>query len=113
MKSNVEILTYYHKTLDANKIEKWIKTEFHNIWLFASHGSNQNKGYNQSNMVEIRIPMKEVKDTSLFKIGDIVCVGKQVDISTQSDLKGKEFYNVTNIRINNFGSTPHIHLGGN
>lgn len=108
-----EAITYYHKTLNnTTKLEEWNKTIFTNVWVFRGKGSTTNQGYQNSNNMNVRIPMKYVKDTSLFSIGDIVAIGKQNDITKQSDLQGKDFYNITAININNYGSNQHIHLGG-
>ena len=71
-----------------------------------------NKGYDNSNDLNVRIPMEYVKDVNMFDIGDIVALGENPDISRQSDLEGIEFYNVTKINVNDFGNNPHIHLGG-
>jgi hypothetical protein len=105
-------ITYYHKTLNENKLEQWTKTIFENVWVFGGKGSSINKGYDNANDVNVRIPMKLVENTDLFKIGDIVAVGIQGNITKQSDLKGIEFYNITSININDFGNNPHVHLGG-
>ena len=105
-------ITYYHKTLDNNKLEQWTKTVFDNVWVFGGKGSSINKGYDNANDVNVRIPMELVKNTDLFKIGDIVAIGIQGNITKQSDLKGIEFYNITSININDFGNNPHVHLGG-
>lgn len=105
-------ITYYHKTLNENKIEVWNRYVFGNVWEFGGKGSSINKGYENANDVNIRIPMRYVLDTSIFQIGDIIAIGMQSEISKQSDLQGKEFYNVTSININDFGNNPHVHLGG-
>ena len=105
-------ITYYSKGLDDKKLETWTKTIFSSAWVYQTKGSIQNAGYENANKVEIRIPMKYVKDKSIFKIGDIVAIGTHDDITKQKDLKDVEFYNVTSININDFGSQPHIHLGG-
>lgn len=105
-------ITYYHKTLDNNKLEQWTKTVFDNVWVFGGKGSSINKGYDNANDVNVRIPMELVKNIDLFKIGDIVAIGIQGNITKQSDLKGIEFYNITSININDFGNSPHVHLGG-
>lgn len=102
-------ITYYQRN---NKLETWTKTIFQEVWVFGGKGSSRNKGYENANDVDVRIPMKFVEDKNIFKIGDIIAVGIQPDISRQSDLNGKEFYNVTSVNINDFGSDPHIHLGG-
>lgn len=111
MISNVTI-TYYRKKTDNNKLPVWEKTIFSNVWKFGGKGSSINKGYENANDVDVRIPLEKIKNTNIFKIGDIIAVGKQGDITKQSDLNGIEYYNVTSININDFGNSPHIHLGG-
>ena len=105
-------ITYFSKSLSPEKIEVWTKYVFDNVWLFGGKGSSINKGYENANDVNVRIPMEYVEDTTIFKIGDIIALGIQEDIEKQKDLIGKEFYNVTSINTNNFGNNPHIHLGG-
>ena len=106
-------ITYYHKVLNnTTHLEEWSKVVFDDVWVFGGKGTSINKGYENANDVNVRIPMEIVQDTSVFKIGDIIAIGQQEAITKQSDLNGKEFYNVTSININDFGNNPHIHLGG-
>ena len=105
-------ITYYIKGLDDNKLETWTKVIFDKVWAFGGKGSSINKGYADANDVDIRIPIEYVQDRSIFKVGDIIAIGKQPDISKQSDLKGIEHYNVTSVTINDFGNNQHVHLGG-
>ena len=105
-------ITYYKKSWNENRIEIWTKYVFDDVWVFGGKGSSINKGYDNANDVNVRIPMELVKNTDLFKIGDIVAIGIQGNITKQSDLKGIEFYNITSININDFGNNPHVHLGG-
>lgn len=105
-------ITYYHKTLDENKLQVWNRYVFEKTWVFGGKGSSINAGYENANDVNVRIPMEYVNDKSIFTIGDIVVVGIQPEISKQSDLNGKEFYNITSITINEYGNNPHVHLGG-
>jgi hypothetical protein len=106
-------ITYYHKILNnTTKLEEWSKIIFKDIWVFRGKGSSINKGYENANDINVRIPMEKVQDKSIFKIGDIIAIGEQEDIVKQSDLKDVEYYNVTSININDFGNNPHIHLGG-
>lgn len=106
-------ITYYHKTLDnETRLEKWTKYEFNDVWSFAKKQVAENIGLSNRNNIDVRIEMKYVNDLSIFSVGDIILIGTGSNISSQNDLQGQEFYNVTNIAINNFGGTPHIHLGG-
>ena len=106
-------ITYYAKGLDpTTKLDTWTGYVFSDVWLFGGKGSGINKGYENANDVNVRIPMEYVEDKTIFKVGDIIAVGEQGDITRQSDLNGKEFYNVTSININDFGNNRHVHLGG-
>lgn len=106
-------ITYYHKTLNENtKLEEWTRYLFTDVWVFGGKGSSVNKGYENANDVDVRIPMKYVNDKSIFKVGDIVVIGNYPNISKQSELANTEFYNIKSININDFGYNPHIHLGG-
>lgn len=106
-------ITYFHKSNDdITKLTTWTKYRFNDVWVFGGRGSSINKGYENANDVNVRIPLESIEDTSIFAIGDIIVIGEQNDIEKQSDLNGKEFYNVTSININNFGNTKHVHIGG-
>ena len=108
-------LTHYHKTLDeATRLEKWIRYNYENVWWFGGKGSSINKGYENANDVNVRIPYdKNNIDISNLAIGDIIVKGTiDTDITTQQDLKKYEVYNITSINDNNFGINKHIHLGG-
>jgi len=106
-------ITYYHKVLNnTTKLEEWSKVVFQNVWTFINIEAMNNKGYENANVINVRIPFYEVQDRSIFDIGDIIAIGEQDDIQRQTDLKGKQFYNVTSVNINTYGNNPHIHLGG-
>ena len=108
-------LTHYHKTLDeATRLEKWIRYNYENVWWFGGKGSSINKGYENANDVNVRIPYdKNDIDINNLAIGDIIVKGTlNTDITTQQDLKKYEVYNITSINDNNFGINKHIHLGG-
>ena len=108
-------LTHYHKTLDeTTRLEKWIRYNYENVWFFGGKGSSINKGYENANDVNVRIPYdKNDIDISNLAIGDIIVKGTlNTDITTQQDLKNCEVYNITSINDNNFGINKHIHLGG-
>lgn len=106
-------VTIYHKTI-KNHLEEWTRYNFNNIWFFGGKGARVNKGYDNANDVEVRIPLNLV-DLKLqtFAIGDIIVEGSlDFDITSQQALKEYQIYNITSININNFGLNPHIHLGG-
>lgn len=105
-------ITYYKKRLDNNKLPVWDRIVYRNVWKFGGKGSSINKGYENANDVDVRIPLEGLPDTSTFKIGDIIAVGIQNEITKQSDLDSIEYYNVTSVNVNDFGNSPHIHLGG-
>ena len=108
-------LTHYHKTLDENtRLEKSIRYNYENVWFFGGKGSSINKGYENANDVNARIPYdKNDIDIGNLAIGDIIIKGTlETDITTQQDLKNYEVYNTTSINDNNFGINKHIHLGG-
>lgn len=104
-------LTIYHKEIDGStKLEKWTRQYYDEVWFFGGRGSSLNKGYENANDVQIRIPHPIKVD---FNIGDILVKGRvDKDIKVQSDLKGYEVYNITSINDNNYGSNPHVHIGG-
>lgn len=108
-----KVITYYHKTFNKEtKLYEWQRYTFTNTWVFGGKGNHLNRGYENANDVDVRIEMKYIDNKSIFKIGDIIVVGYFGDIEKQSDVEATEFYNVTSININDFGSQPHIHLGG-
>lgn len=110
-------VTIYHKAgLDvANHYEVWSRYNYANVWFFGGKGAGINKGYDNANDVEIRLPYNQNDNLEVtnFDIGDIIVKGiLTTNIQTQQDLEGYEVYNITSIKDNNFGGTPHIHIGG-
>ena len=108
-------LTIYHKSIDVNRLEKWTRFNYNNIWFFGGERTGSiNKGYDDNaDSVEIRIPLTESIDIDNFAIGDIIVQGSlTANINTQQDLDGYKVYNITGIKNNNFGNSPHIHLSG-
>lgn len=109
-------LTVYHKDgLDlSTRLEKWTRYNYDKVWFFGGKGAGINKGYDNANDVQIRIPYDENNvDVNNFSIGDIVVEGAlDLDINTQNDLKDYNYYNITSINNNNFGNNPHLHIGG-
>lgn len=108
-------LTIYHKTYDiATRKEMWKRYNYDNIWWFGGKGCSIQKGYENANDVQIRIPYKLNNiNINELAIGDILVKGTlDIDIQTQQDLDAYEVYNITAINNNTFGSEPHVHLGG-
>lgn len=110
-------LTVYHKSgLDVStRLETWTRYNYEKVWFFGGRGAGINKGYDNANDFDCRIPYD--KNTGLdinnFEVGDIVVQGAlDINITTQEDLNEYLIYNITSINNNNFGNNPHIHIGG-
>ena len=113
MITNSNITVYHQDGLDTNRLEKWTKYNYSNVWFFGGKGASVNKGYDNANDVDIRIPYSSNISIGNFAIGDIVVQGTlDFDITRQQDLSSYQIYNITSINDNNFGNNPHIHLGG-
>lgn len=116
MITNGEVTIYHNAGLDvATHDTKWVRYNYAEAWFFGGKGAGINKGYNDANNVDVRISYKQNQDLNIenFKIGDIIIQGKlETDISSQKELKNYDIYNITSINNNNFGATPHIHIGG-
>lgn len=109
-------LTVYHKDgLDlSTRLEKWTRYNYEKVWFYGGKGAGLNKGYDNANDVQIRIPYDVNNvDINNFSIGDIVVEGTlAININTQDDLKNYNYYNITSLNNNNFGNNPHLHIGG-
>lgn len=109
-------MTLYHKVLDEKtRLEKWERHYIKNVWWYGGKGVNTQKGYENANDVQVRIPYETNDDLNIavFNMGDIVCKGNvEKPITSQSDLNEEEYYNITAINNNTFGNNAHIHLGG-
>lgn len=114
-------LTVYHKGFDEQKrVETWIRYNYGEenepkVWFHGGKGASTNKGYENANDVQIRIPYDINPDLNItnFKVGDILVQGTlDFDIKTQQDLKDFEIYNITSITNNPFGNEKHIHVSG-
>lgn len=106
-------LTVYHKVSD-NHDYKWVRYNYDNIWWFGGKGSSLNKGYENANDVQIRIPydLNPKLDYNNFGIGDILVKGTiKTDITSESDIES-EYYNITSLNNNTFGNNQHIHISG-
>lgn len=108
-------LTVYHKEYnEETRLDKWIRYNYDKVWFFGGKGAGINKGYDNANNVDIRIPynVNEV-DITKIKIGDILVKGILTqEITTQQDLINYDVFNITSINDNNFGNNPHIRIGG-
>lgn len=115
MITNSSLTIYHQDGLDvATHLEKWRRFNYDNVWFFGGKGASLNKGYDNANDVEIRLPydLNELNINN-FSIGDIIVQGELTqDIATQQDLKNYQVYNITSIKNNNFGNSKHIHIGG-
>ena len=110
-------LTIYHKSgLDlTTHLEKWTRYNYDNVWFFGGKGASINKGYDNANDVQIRVPYNKNSGLNIenFAIGDIIVQGTlDLNIDTQQDLSNYQVYNITSINNNNFGINQHIHIGG-
>lgn len=109
-------LTVYHKWYDeTERIEKWKRFNYENVWWYGGKGTGINKGYENANDVQIRIfyELNEGLNFKNFSIGDILIQGTiDKDITTQQDLEQESIYNITSLNNNTFGNNPHIHIGG-
>lgn len=108
-------LTIYHKVFDeATRLEKWIRFNYSKVWFYGGKGAGINKGYDNANNVDIRIPYDYNDiDIANIKIGDILVKGTlDKDIIAQQDLINYDVFNITSINDNNFGNNPHIRIGG-
>lgn len=100
------IITLYHK--NKGRTQTWTKNEVSRAWYFGGHGSSLNEGITDLNDLQIRIPYGQI-DIENIAIGDLVIIGKGNNIEKTSDLS--DYYTITSINNNNFGGSPHIHLG--
>lgn len=110
-------LTVYHQNgLDVTThLETWTRHNYSNVWFFGGQGAGINKGYDEANDVQVRIPYNQNNGLNIndFAIGDILVRGTlDIDIQTPDDLANYLIYNVRSINNNNFGNNQHIHLGG-
>lgn len=106
-------LTVYHKVSD-NHDYKWVRYNYDNIWWFGGKGSSLNKGYDNANDVQIRIPydLNPKLDYNNFGIGDILVKDTiENNITSENDIES-EYYNITSLNDNTFGNNKHIHISG-
>ena len=116
MITNSSLTVYHMSGLDTSThLEKWTRHNYDKVWFFGGKGAGINKGYDDANDVEVRIPYDQNTGLSIddFAIGDIIVQGTlETNIETQQDLDSYTIYNIKSINNNNFGNNQHIHLGG-
>jgi len=116
MITNSKVTIYHLSGIDeTTKYPKWERHNYDEAWFFGGEGAGINKGYENANNVDVRIPYGQNADLDIsdFSIGDIIVQGElKDDIERQQDLKEYLIYNITSINNNNFGNNSHIHLGG-
>ena len=106
-------LTVYHK-IEEQHDYKWVRYNYKEIWWFGGKGASLNKGYENANDVQIRIPydLNPNLNYNNFGIGDILVQGTlESDITSEEDIQS-EYYNITSLNNNVFGNNKHIHIGG-
>ena len=107
-------LTVYHKITDKHKA-KWLRYNYDEVWFFGGKGSSTNKGYENANDCQVRIPyfQNQNLDISNFKIGDILVPQElKIDIDSETNLQEYGYFNITAITNNQYGLNKHIHLSG-
>lgn len=116
MITNSELTIYHMNGIDSTtRLETWTRFNYENVWFFGGKGASINKGYENANDVEVRLPYEKNDNLNIdnFAIGDIIVQGKVVDdITSREDLKDHLIYTITSIKNNNFGNSQHIHIGG-
>lgn len=108
-------LTVYHKGFDkVKRIETWTRFNYDNVWFHGSTRASVNKEYNDIGDVNVRIPYGQNNvNINNFSLGDIIVPEElNLDITTQQNLKGYNFYNIVGITNNTYGPNTHIHLRG-
>lgn len=108
-------LTIYHKDFDEEaRLEKWKRYNYDKVWFFGGKGAGINKGYDNANNVDVRIPYEfNSIDINNIKIGDILVEGTLTkEIKSQQDLSNYNVFNITSVNNNKFGNNPHVRIGG-
>lgn len=116
MITNSSVTIYHMSGLDLTTREEiWVRHNYDKVWFFGGKGASLDKGYDNANDVQVRIPydQNEGLDINDLAIGDIIVEGTlDINIIKQQDLSDYLIYNITSIKNNNFGNSKHIHLGG-
>lgn len=116
MITNSSLTIYHLNGLDiSTHLEKWTRYNYENVWFFGGKGASINKGYDNANDVEVRIPYDQNDGLNIenFAIGDIIVQGSlDKNIETAQELSEYLTYVIVSLNNNNFGSNKHIHIGG-
>lgn len=121
MITNSSLTIYHNDGLDlATHQEKWTRHNYGDkdnltVWFFGGEGASINKGYDNANDFDCRIPYDKNPNLNIsnFAKGDIVVQGTlNFDIETQEDLSNYLIFNIVSIIDNKTGSNKHIHIGG-
>ena len=121
MITNSSLTVYHMSRLDpTTHNEVWTRYNYGTpdnptVWFFGGEGAGINKGYENANDFDCRIPYDKNLGLNIanFSKGDIVVQGTlEFDITTQEDLDGYLIYNIVSKNNNNFGNNQHIHIGG-
>ena len=116
MITNSKLTVYHNNGLDiSERTTVWVRHNYNNVWFFGGKGASTNKGYDNANDVDIRIPYDKNDNLNIenFAIGDILVQGElDINITTQQDLETYQVYNITLLNNDTFGKNPHIRIGG-
>lgn len=100
MFTNTEIITVFHKTVDAEKrLPIWEKHIFKNVyWENCSAQSEESKGMGESNLILCIIPEKSIKNFIPCK-DDIIMTGDAEEPGNLTIMDVKDFrYGSPNVR---------------
>ena len=116
MLTNSKLTVYHYAGVDENThYDVWTRYNYDKVWFFGGQGAGINKGYDNANDVQIRIPYDENAnlDINNFSMGDILVQGElSENITRQQDLQDYLIYNITSLTDNTYGKNKHIHIGG-
>ena len=102
-------ITLYHKI--KGRTSRYERYNYSKVWVYGGHGASLNKGLVDMNNLTVRISyLLNSVDISNIDIGDIIVIGTlDTDITDESELI--DYYVITSITDNKYGTEPHIHIG--
>lgn len=111
---NSDLTIYHITTNDVTKLEQYEKHYYKKVWCYLVESATLNKGVEKQNNITIRIPYELNPGLNIEDMAknDIVIQGNQENITSAIDLMDKEFYRITSITNNTYGSNKHIHIKG-